>query len=198
MLDTGCRPLTAEEFDKITNSLKGEFRSRNKALFTLARYTGYRIAELLSLRVGDVYDGNVIRKSVSVSRENMKGKHIGRTLPLHHIAAEALHEWITVAGLTALEMAQHPIFPSRKGDSAITSTAAWMILQKTALQAGVDLDRLGTHSFRKLFATTMWSSPFVNRDMAKMSKLLGHTHFSSTIRYLQFVDGSLESAVLAA
>ncbi len=40
--------------------------------------------------------------------------------------------------------------------------------------------------------------PFVNGDMAKMARLLGHANFSSTLRYLEFLDGSLENAVMAA
>jgi hypothetical protein len=42
----------------------------------------------------------------------------------------------------------------------------------------------------------MWDSPIVNRDMAKMARLLGHQNFSNTLRYLEFAD-ELDKAVLA-
>ena len=164
----------------------------------MARYTGYRISELLSICVGDVWDGQSMRSSVTVSRENMKGKRFSRTMPLHQIASEALYIWIKAAGMTAPEFGKSPLFPSRKGTASMTPISAWRILQEAALLAGISTERLGSHSFRKQFSITMWESKFVQKDMAKMSRLLGHAHFSSTIRYLQFVDGSLEAAVLAA
>ena len=198
MQNTGCRPLTSMEFDAIIAALNGRFRTRNKALFTLARYTGYRISELLAMRIGDVWDGKMMRTSVTVSRENMKGKRFSRSMPLHRSATETIYFWIKEAEMTAPDCERKPLFPSRKGAASMTAISAWRILHQAANWAGISTERLGTHSFRKQFATTMWLSPFVNRDMAKMSRLLGHAHFSSTIRYLQFVDGSLESAVLAA
>ena len=80
----------------------------------------------------------------------------------------------------------------------MTPISAWRIVQEAAIQAGISTERLGTHSFRKQFAMAMWESEYVQKDTAKMARLLGHAHFSSTIRYLQFVDGSLEAAVLTA
>jgi len=198
MQNTACRPTTSKELDAIIGVLSGRFRARNEALFKLARYTGYRVSELLSIRVSQVWDGQSMRSSVTVSRENMKGKRFSRTMPLHQIASEALYIWIKAAGMTAPEFGKSPLFPSRKGTASMTPISAWRILQEAAIGAGISTERLGTHSFRKQFATSLWTSPYVDKDMAKMSRLLGHAHFSSTIRYLQFVDGSLEAAVLAA
>jgi hypothetical protein len=44
----------------------------------------------------------------------------------------------------------------------------------------------------------MWASPQVNGDMAKMARLLGHQNWSNTLRYVEFLDGSLSRAVRAA
>ena len=198
MQNTGCRPLTKTEFDTLIAALNGRFRTRNEALFTLARYTGYRISELLSIKIFQVWDGKSMRNSVTVSRENMKGKRFSRSLPLHKCASEALYLWIKEAGMTGPDWQKSPLFPSRKGTASMTAISAWRILQETAIEAGISTERLGTHSFRKQYSMTLWESPWVQKDMAKMSRLLGHAHFSSTIRYLQFVDGSLEAAVLAA
>jgi site-specific recombinase XerD len=195
---TGCRPTTPEEFDALIGALNGQFRTRNAALFTLARYTGYRISELLSIKVGQVWDGQSMRASVTVSREKMKGKRFSRTLPLHRIAAQSIYFWIKEAGKTGPEWQEFPLFSSRKGTRAMTPITAWRILQDAASRALISTERLGMHSFRKQFAMTMWESEYVQKDMAKMSRLLGHAHFSSTIRYLEFGNGILESAVLAA
>ena len=49
---------------------------------------------------------------------------------------------------------------------------------------------------RKTFATKAWNSQFVAGDMAKMAKLLGHKNWSNTLRYISFLDGSLDKAVM--
>jgi integrase len=50
----GCRPLSDEEVKLISQSFGGTFGKRNKALFVVGYRTGFRISELLSLRVDDV------------------------------------------------------------------------------------------------------------------------------------------------
>jgi len=201
MNDTGCRPLTESEFQAIVDALVGKYRLRNAALLTLGRYTGYRISDMLSLQVSDIWNGTSIRKSVTVARVNMKFRRSGRTVPLHHRAQSALQNWLAESGMTGASHTMWPVFLSRKSKSfprKMTPTGAWMMLQEAAKRAKVSTERLGLHSLRKQFAIAMWESPYVQKDMARMSRLLGHADFSSTIRYLQFTDGSLESAVLAA
>ena len=201
MNNTGCRPLTDSEFDAILNVLNGNFRLRNAALLTLGRYTGYRISEMLSLKVEAVWDGYLMRNSVSVVRENMKYKRVGRTIPLHRRAQNAIQEWLVESRMTDPKFATWPLFFSRKSKQfprEMSPANAWIILHCAAIRARVSTKNLGLHSLRKQFALAMWESRFVQKDMAKMSRLLGHSDFSSTIRYLQFLDGSLESAVLAA
>jgi len=50
----GCRPLTDDEVKLINQSFGGTFAKRNKALFILGVRSGFRISEMLSLKVGDV------------------------------------------------------------------------------------------------------------------------------------------------
>ncbi len=64
-----------------------------------------------------------------------------------------------------------------------------------AESAGVDSDRIATHTLRKTFARRLWDSPQVGKDPARMARLLGHTNWSNTLRYLEFTD--LDAAVLA-
>lgn len=80
----------------------------------------------------------------------------------------------------------------------MSTVQVWSILKTAAKKAGVDAERVASHSMRKTFASRMWVSPFVDKDMSKMARLLGHQNFSNTLRYLQFLDNSLEEAVLAS
>jgi site-specific recombinase XerD len=62
----GCRPLTDNEVQVISRSFGGTFGKRNKALFVVGYRTGFRISELLSLRVGDVQQHGKVVDQVAV------------------------------------------------------------------------------------------------------------------------------------
>ena len=193
---TGSRALTTLEIDQICAAFHGPHRKMFRAIMRLGQYTGYRISEILSLKVSDVYDGTNVRSNVTVKKAWMKGKRADRTMPIHPMVRESLFEWIRVSGLW------HPcgknawLFPGRNLSKAFTPRAVFAVLHEAAKSAGVGEERLGTHSLRKSFASALWDSPFVDRDLVKMSKLLGHANPANTIRYLEFLDGSLELAVL--
>jgi integrase len=90
----GCRPLTDDEVHIISRSSGGTFGKRNKALFIVGVRSGFRISELLSLRVGDVQQHGKIIDHVTVARRHMKKKTEGRTVPLHPEARAALSVWL--------------------------------------------------------------------------------------------------------
>ena len=50
----GCRPLDKNELSRLKTAFTGRMAVRNKALFFLGVNTGFRISELLSLRLRDV------------------------------------------------------------------------------------------------------------------------------------------------
>lgn len=51
----GTRPLDNDEIRRVSSCFTGTFTTRNRGLFMLGVSTGGRISELLSLRIGDVY-----------------------------------------------------------------------------------------------------------------------------------------------
>ena len=51
----GTRPLDNDEIRRVSGCFTGTYEVRNRGLFMLGVSTGGRISELLSLRVGDVY-----------------------------------------------------------------------------------------------------------------------------------------------
>ncbi len=69
----GCRAFTQEEEDKIISSFTGRFALRNIALFTLGTRSGFRISELLSLKLGQVLERGRVARYVTVPRRAMKG-----------------------------------------------------------------------------------------------------------------------------
>ena len=55
-------------------SFRGTYRVRDRCLFIVGIHTGFRVAELLSLTVGDVWQHNRIPDHVTVRRCHMKRK----------------------------------------------------------------------------------------------------------------------------
>ncbi len=51
----GTRPLDNNEIRLVSACFSGKYEVRNRGLFLLGVSTGGRISELLSLRIGDVY-----------------------------------------------------------------------------------------------------------------------------------------------
>ena len=86
----GARPLTDSEVLQVSNSFRGRYALRDRALFVLGIKTGLRISELLSLAVGGVLQHGRIVDRVHVQRRHMKRKTEGRTVLLHPEAQEAL------------------------------------------------------------------------------------------------------------
>jgi integrase len=57
----GCRPLSEAEVALVSRGFSGAHAARDKALFILGVKSGFRISELLSLTVGDVWQhGRVV------------------------------------------------------------------------------------------------------------------------------------------
>lgn len=62
----GCRPFTEAEVEILQQSFGGIYADRHKALFLLGVKSGFRISELLSLRVGDVAQHGRLNDRVTV------------------------------------------------------------------------------------------------------------------------------------
>jgi site-specific recombinase XerD len=69
----GSRPLAAEEVAQVAKSFSGAYATRNKALFVVGHRTGFRISELLSLRVKDIWQHGKVVDRLTVRRGAMKG-----------------------------------------------------------------------------------------------------------------------------
>ena len=176
--------------------MSGRHALRDRAIFIFGMRTGYRISEILSLRVSDIWEAGSIKNSVTVSKHRMKGGEKSRTMPLHSQAKEALALYIRDARLDHDFHLNSALFPRQGGIEPVNKKQYWAIIRAAASRAGVSVEHLGTHSMRKSFASKMWNSAFIQADILKMAKLLGHENPSNTARYVQFLDGSLERAVM--
>lgn len=80
-------------------------------------YTGLRLGSVLSLKVGDVWDGERFRERVGVARRHLKWKFAEIDLPLHPAARFALGRWLVILRSRGVKLSpEMPIFISREGD----------------------------------------------------------------------------------
>ena len=189
----GARPLTDAEVKTIAAQLS----IRDRALFLLGVRSGFRVSELLSVRVQDVLDpAGAILDHVYVQRRNMKGRTCGRAVVLHPEARAALSTWISELREAAALHQEAPLFVSRKGESkSIGRVQAWRVLRMAYATAGIS-GKLGTHAMRKTFASRVYE--LLGHDLVKTQRALGHASINSTVAYLSFAESDIEAAILAA
>jgi len=179
----GCNPLTDSEIKRITNALTCP---RDRCLFILGIYTGFRISELLSIKVNDIYGKGGVRKELRVARMYIKGKRESRSTPVHPDAKPFILEHVKC--LTQL----HFLFPSKKG-GALDRTSVHKILKTAFNKARVRFS--GTHSMRKTFADRIHNA--LGQDVFKTQQALGHSRITSTTAYLSFKDSEISSGILS-
>jgi integrase len=191
----GCRPLTDQEIALLTRSFGGTYALRDRAWFVVGLKTGFRIAELLSLQVGDVWQHGHVVDQLTVRRGHMKQKREGRTVPLHPDAKAALAAWLLQLRAYPGVTAQTAVFRSRKGTNrAISPTQAWRILRE-ACATNELTGKLGTHCMRKTFANKVYHQ--LGFDLIRTKRALGHQQISNTERYLSFAEAEIHAAILA-
>lgn len=183
----GCRPLNDDEVKRVLGTLDNP---RDRALFVLGIRSGFRISELLSLKVRDVYQYSAIVARVQVQRKHMKRKLESRSVPIHVAARNAL---LALINSHALKDDDY-LFQSQKGrNEAIKRGQAWRILRDAYHTAELS-GKVATHSMRKTFAAKVYEA--VDGDLVKTQKALGHKSVNSTVSYLSFDEKEVDDAIL--
>lgn len=181
-MNTGCRALSDREVTLLQSKLT---LPRDRLLFALGIQTGYRIKELLSIEVADLYevDGS-LKNTLTISRRNMKGKQAGRTVPLHRHTVTLLEQY-----LNSLKYHQKYLFTSQKG-SVLSRIRAWVIIKSAANACGLK-GKVACHSMRKTVAVRAYKAS--GKDLVLTQKLMGHASINSTISYLQVGSEEIEN-----
>lgn len=182
----GCRALEKREIVKILEQLKAP---RDKALFSLGIFSGFRISELLSLEISDIYKFGRIADTISVRARNMKGKIAARDVALNENAKAALQ------GLLDSDPVRiGPLFRSREKGAALSRRQANQVL-KNAFNA-LELDgKLASHSMRKTYCENVHLA--LGEDIYKTAKAMGHRSIDSTAKYLTIDMDEINRAILS-
>lgn len=184
----GCRPFTDIELDQ----LQLHMSQRDSTLLILGALTGFRISELLSLRVQDLVTptGHPL-PTVTVQRRHTKGRQRSRTVPLHPEAAAAVVAHVRAARLAPTDY----VFKSREGDNRpIDPSQAHRVLKQATRLLGLQ-GKVATHSMRKYFANKVYEGS--GKDIIMTQAALGHASVATTGQYLSFKTEALQGVLTA-
>lgn len=199
----GTRPLTNEEILKVAEIFDGTFAVRNRSLFMLGVSIGGRISEMLSLKVGDVYQHHRSVTDIQFDKSIVKGGDISRTVPMNIDARDAvadlilwLDEKFSITAMADDIMADFPLFPSRNAGNGVQPMKrqqADKMLRLAFQNAGLN-GKLATHSLRKSFAQRLYDQ---TGDIFAVQQMLGHQSVATTQDYLGVNYRSVREAVEA-
>ena len=159
---------------------------RDETIILTSFYAGLRAKEIAALTVGNVFDeeGNV-RSQFILSAAQSKGGQT-RTVYLNQRFRKALLEYSACIRITD---PQRPLFESQKGGHFSANTMCQLFLD---IYKAVGLKDASSHSGRRTYITRLANKGVGVRLLAELA---GHSHISTTQRYIDVNADQLSSAV---
>lgn len=192
----GMRPLTEEEIKTCLNfiTLNRRCHARDAMLLLMQCKLGFRIKEMLSLRIKDVYPHAPHTKpgeSITVARQNLKGGKkkntnvTSRTLPVPDSLVEPLIEYRKKLIAAGHRDPLDYMFPSSSTGGLLRVDSVCKSMRRMA--KALKLERVCTHSCRKTFAARVYQT--TNNDIMETKAALGHANVATTQNYLSWKVG---------
>lgn len=178
--------LTTEQYKKIIKTMMSGFVDEDQNIvkpnrriataLTLEANLGLRIGDILKLRLSDIIrDGDRYRLDII---EEKSGKKREFTVPLE------IYAYIQNYALENNIRTTAKLFE-------ISERAVNKHLQKVCKY--LNLDGIGSHSFRKFFATTIYNNNRHNINLVRV--LLQHSSIATTQRYIGIQSEEIEEAL---
>jgi integrase len=197
----GRRPLTHTEERRLLRVVR-RLKPRDRALVTAQWLTGFRVSEILSLRVSDVFRNGALVPKIGIQPSRLKGGYGStRWVPLSLELARALETYLTDLRQRYDLTPDLPLFVSRQdgeGGKArpLHRDSARLLFRAAFARAGIEEDgRLGSHSLRKTWARRVYDQS--GHDLNLTRAALGHGNVAVTQRYLEVDDDRLFEAMAA-
>jgi len=195
-----ARPFTESEFSLLAAHFSAAVKTRDVLLLKLGCGTGYRISEILALRVRDVWTGTEVAKELTIARRNLKGGRgayhrsvRGRRVPLAEPVREAIREHLARIGTDKPDRALFSI--TQAYGEPMDRSAVFRVLTEACRRCGIDTTRISTHSLRKTFVGRIYKAS--NHDLIATQRIVGHTSPATTARYLETDAAQLDLLMLA-
>jgi integrase len=172
------KPIEKSKVTEMKKVLKKQ-STRNYILFLFGLYTGYRISDILKLKVKDVRNQEYIRTKEIKTKKN-------REVILNDNFVKELNVYIENMNDESF------LFPSRtgKGTKAISRVMAWSIIKDAAKQCGMD-HGVSPHSLRKSIARSIYD----RYDLAIAMEFLNHSSERMTLKYLGITGETINKAI---
>ena len=159
---------------------------RDRTIIMLSILAGLRAKELAALRVADVYDATgAVRDQFVIAGTQTKGGHARRV----YVSAKLqriLREYRSVVGSRSMNCA---LFITQQSTAFSANTMCQLCLD---IYKACGLRDASSHSGRRTFITRLASKGVGVRVLAELA---GHSHISTTQRYIDVNDAQLASAV---
>ena len=169
-----------QQLEDMKWGLKRFCTERDYILFLIGINTGLRISDLLALKREQIIRLNKKKRKEFLIREGKTKKE--RMINITSIFKEVY--------MYASTLESEYLFPSRKGDKAISPIQAYRQLNKAGEFAGVD--SIGTHTMRKTFGYHFYKQ---TKDIAMLQDILNHSTPKITLRYIG-IDKEEKDSVL--
>lgn len=187
-----CRPLEKHEVPKLLSQFTNRYEYRDKGLVALGICTGFRVGELVRLRVDDVYHRGKVHPVLDVPKRFMKGDHPRPPKKIFPDAQQYLEKWYQMIRDEFNGTLRSYVFLSERG-GRLLEDSVWRIIKNAARQSSINPKGVGTHSMRKTFANAVYdywveqSREGARVEPMRMVQLeLGHSNIEDTYRYMQF------------
>lgn len=164
---------STRDISKIKQYLYGKENKRDYCIFVVGINVGLRAGDLLSLKIKDVTDGNIIFDTVTI-KEQKTGKT--RNFALNKNAKEAIQIYIN--SLAEYDFEDY-LFKSRKGGH-LGVRPLHHIIKTLTKDLGIK-GNFGTHTLRKTMAYHRYIN---NVPLETLQKLLNHSSSAITLRYI--------------
>lgn len=160
------KDLSKEEYKRLVKTAVCEGRVRTAVILQTICATGIRVSELSAITVAGVKKG--------VVEICCKGKLRYILIP-RSLQVKLLH-YIRKNGLK-----RGSVFQTQTG-KAVDRTRIWREMKRLCRQANVKEDKVYPHNLGHLFAKSFYE---INKDIAKLADMLGHSSIDTTRIYIK-------------
>jgi integrase/recombinase XerD len=182
-----AKTLSQVELDQVLNYVSTKkYALRDRAIILTSFLGGLRVAEIASLKMGDVVNQDgTIKNEIRLTAEQTKGKH-PRTVFVSQRLQTELANYLTTRHVKGADI---PFFHT---DNRLGFTANGLCVWFHQLYKNVGISGGSSHSGRKFFITTLANKGIGVRILASLA---GHRSIAVTQRYIDVNDEQKRNAV---
>lgn len=201
MIETGDAPIAELSFLEphevrrlVDSALEGDYRLLDRALYTMAAYTGLRQGELRGLRWSHIdFDRSVVHVLEGLTRgrrSSPKGKR-RRAVPLAPTAAQELLNLRAESLWTAPD---EPVFATPSTGNPMAVASLMERYREALLAAGLS-PTFSFHDLRHTFGTTMARA---GHPVGTIQAWMGHADLATTQLYMHYAPKAQDAAMIDA